>query len=53
MESSGEWRVHIKTSRAKKDELVEAILNGHPYETPQIAAWETETTTDYAGWVEG
>ena len=53
MESSGEWRVQIKTSGAKKDELVEAILNDHPYETPEIAAWETETITDYAGWVEG
>lgn len=53
MESSEEWRVHIKTSREKKDELVETILNDHPYETPEIAAWETETITDYAGWVEG
>ncbi len=53
MESSGEWRVQIKTSGAKKDELVEAILNDHPYETPQIVAWEVETTTDYVGWVEG
>ena len=53
MESSEEWRVQIKTSGTKKDELVEAILNEHPYETPQIASWEAETTTDYAGWVEG
>jgi uncharacterized protein involved in tolerance to divalent cations len=53
MESSGEWRVQIKTSGAKKDGLVEAILNDHPYETPQIVAWEVETTTDYVGWVEG
>ena len=53
MESSEEWRVQIKTSGTKKDELVEAVLHGHPYETPQIASWEAETTTDYAGWVEG
>jgi periplasmic divalent cation tolerance protein len=53
MESSEEWRVQIKTSGTKKDELVEVILNEHPYETPQIATWEAETTTDYSGWVEG
>ncbi|HJL54929.1 MAG: divalent cation tolerance protein CutA [Candidatus Thalassarchaeaceae archaeon] len=52
-QSAEEWRVQIKTSEAKKDDLMGAILSEHPYQTPQIAIWEAESTDDYAGWVEG
>jgi len=52
-ESTDEWRVQIKTSEAKKEDLVEAILRKHPYHTPQIAVWRAGSSDEYAGWVEG
>ena len=52
-ESTEEWRVEIKTSQSKKDRLIEAILDNHPYETPQIVAWEATSTPRYSDWVQG
>lgn len=52
-ESTEEWRVEIKTSQSKKDRLIEEILDNHPYETPQIVAWEAISTSGYSDWVQG
>ena len=52
-ESTEEWRIEIKTSQSKKDRLIEAILDNHPYETPQIVAWEATSTPRYSDWVQG
>ena len=52
-ESTEEWRVEIKTSQSKKDRLIEEILDNHPYETPQIVAWEAISTPGYSDWVQG
>ena len=52
-ESIEEWRVEIKTSQSKKDRLIEKILDNHPYETPQIVAWEAISTPGYSDWVQG
>ncbi len=52
-ESTEEWRVEIKTSQSKKDRLIEEILYNHPYETPQIVAWEAISTPGYSDWVQG
>ncbi len=52
-ESSEEWRIEIKSSAVKKDALIEAILADHPYDTPQIVAWEASSTSEYSDWVQG
>ena len=52
-ESTEEWRVEIKTSQSKKDRLIEEILDNHPYEIPQIVAWEAISTPGYSDWVQG
>ena len=52
-ESTEEWRVEIKTSQSKKDRLIEEILDSHPYEPPQIVAWEAISTPGYSDWVQG
>tara|TARA_B100000029_G_scaffold402326_1_gene401787 strand:- start:424 stop:738 length:315 start_codon:yes stop_codon:yes gene_type:complete len=53
IESSEEWRVQAKTSSSSKDDLIEAMLREHPYDNPQIAAWEADSSDEYADWVEG
>ena len=53
IESSEEWRVQVKTSSSSKDDLIEAMLKEHPYDNPQIAAWEADSSDEYADWVEG
>jgi len=52
-QSSEEWRLEIKTSAENKEGLIEAILIDHPYDTPQIAAWEASSTSGYSYWVQG
>ena len=53
IESSEEWRVQAKTSSSSKDALIEAMLREHPYDNPQIAAWDADSSDEYADWVEG
>ncbi len=52
-QSSEEWRLEMKTSLISKDTLIETILSCHPYETPQIVAWEASSTPGYSDWVQG
>lgn len=52
-QSSEEWRIEIKSSADNKNQLIEAILSNHPYETPQIVAWEASSTPGYSNWVQG
>ena len=53
LESTEEWRVQLKTSVGKKDDLITEILSRHPYDTPQLVSWIADSTSDYASWVEG
>jgi len=52
-QSSEEWRLEIKTSADTKDQLIESIISNHPYETPQIVAWEASSTPGFSDWVQG
>jgi periplasmic divalent cation tolerance protein len=52
-QSSEEWRLEIKTSADTKDQLIEVIISNHPYETPQIVAWEASSTPRFSDWVQG
>ena len=53
LESTEEWRIQLKTSVEKMDDLVIEILSRHPYDTPQVVSWVASSTTEYASWVEG
>ena len=53
LESTEEWRVQLKTSVGKKDDLITEILSRHPYDTPQLVSWIADSTSDYASWGEG
>jgi periplasmic divalent cation tolerance protein len=48
-----EWRLAIKTTRARLPELEQALRRQHPYELPQIVGVAVDfATSDYAAWVE-
>ncbi|MDP6986138.1 MAG: divalent-cation tolerance protein CutA [Candidatus Thalassarchaeaceae archaeon] len=53
IEESQEWRVQMKTSKSKVQELNCMVSKNHPYDTPQIIAWKADSSTDYTSWVEG
>lgn len=53
IEFTHEWRVQFKTTLGMKNSLIEEIKSQHPYETPQILAWDADTTEDYFNWVQG
>lgn len=53
VEVSDEWRIQIKTSQSKVQELSSVISQKHPYDTPQILAWKADSSTDFTSWVEG
>jgi len=47
-----EWRVVLKFSEAKENELFEEIHAIHEYKTPQWVAWSVDSSSTYAEWVE-
>ena len=42
-----EWRIQFKTDPEMKSELIRAIQSDHPYDVPQILAWDADSTEDY------
>ena len=46
-----EWRVTLKTTPQRKDELVGALRERHGYELPQILVTTALASEDYARWV--
>ena len=48
-----EWRIQFKTNPEMKSELIRAIQSDHPYDVPQILAWDADSTEDYFNWVQG
>lgn len=51
IETAEEWRCTCKTSLGRRDACIEAIVGGHPYETPQITVVPVAATAAYAAWV--
>ena len=51
VETGDEWRCTCKTTLGRRDACVEAIVTGHPYETPQVTVVPVEATAAYAAWV--
>lgn len=51
IETAEEWRCSCKTTLARRDACIEAILAGHPYQTPQVMVVPFAATVAYAAWV--
>jgi len=51
LEKQREHPVLFKTSAAKRDALIAAIRDGHPYDLPAILDWPARATVEYARWV--
>jgi periplasmic divalent cation tolerance protein len=51
IEAAEEWRCTFKTSAIRSAACIEAIVAGHPYETPEVIAAGVEATPAYAAWV--
>ncbi len=51
LENDQEWRLEARTPRRDQNRCWEALLDGHPYETPlvEIVA-ETQVPARYARW---
>ncbi len=47
-----EYLVKLKTTAARRDEVVDYIKANHSYELPEISWWEVNTTPEYEAWVE-
>lgn len=53
MEIATEYRIHFKTATRNKAMLVEWLMQQHPYDCPQILAWEAASgNPEYTRWVE-
>ncbi|CAN5164725.1 divalent-cation tolerance protein CutA [soil metagenome] len=51
LEKQREYPVLFKTSVGKRDLLIAALREGHPYDLPAILDWPARATADYARWV--
>ncbi len=51
VERAEEWRCTFKTTAILSAACIEAIVAGHPYETPEVIATGVEATPAYAAWV--
>ncbi len=51
IETAEEWRCTCKTTLGRREACIEAILAGHPYETPQVTVVAVAATAAYAAWV--
>lgn len=51
VETAVEFRCTCKTSRRRATACMAAILELHPYQTPELIVTETQATAAYAAWV--
>lgn len=51
IEQSMEFRLAVKTTRQKIDELVEKLGDLHPYDTPEIIWSEVKASDSYSTWL--
>ena len=51
IESSSEWKIQLKVSNSKIENLLISLQNNHPYDTPQIIHWPANSSKDYADWL--
>jgi periplasmic divalent cation tolerance protein len=53
VETATEWRCTCKTTAARREACVAAIVADHAYETPQVTVVSLEASPAYAAWVRG
>ena len=46
-----EWRVVLKFKLSNSDKIENILKQEHEYEIPQWVFWESQSTDDYARWV--
>jgi periplasmic divalent cation tolerance protein len=51
VETAVEWRCTCKTTPARAEACVAAIVAGHPYATPEVLVRQATATPAYAAWV--
>jgi periplasmic divalent cation tolerance protein len=51
LETSQEVQLLFKTSVARADELQRAVIERHPYETPEMLVWQADASPGYGQWV--
>lgn len=51
VETTEEWRCTCKTTPARAEACIAAILAGHPYVTPEVLVRQATATPAYAAWV--
>lgn len=51
IETAEEWRCSCKTTLGRRDACIEALVAGHPYQTPQVTVVPVAATAAYAAWV--
>jgi len=52
IEQAQEWLIVCKTTADRLDEVVDAVRAGHPYEVPEIVAFEITGGLDaYTDWI--
>ena len=52
VEFSSEWRIQFKAPSRNRDDLISKILKIHPYNIPQLLAWDADTSPEYLNWVQ-
>lgn len=54
LQQSRETRIVFKVSSTQRDKLMDWLRKTHPYEVPQILAWEAVSgVSAYTDWVKG
>ncbi len=51
LEQKKEWCLTIKTSKQKRLELVDWLIQRHPYDVPEIICTDGESTNSYVNWL--
>jgi periplasmic divalent cation tolerance protein len=51
IEQAMEFRLAVKTTRLKLDELIEKLTSLHPYDTPEILWTEVSASASYFHWL--
>ena len=53
IEHAEEWLCLAKTTAARADELVAAIVDLHPYEVPEVLVVPVTGSAPYLDWIDG
>lgn len=51
-QSSPEWRLQLKVSLSKREQVLKTLEQQHPYDVPQIVWYTTDSTDSYSTWVD-